>query len=543
MDVHTLEKAKQHWQSAADMMPQLICLLNGKGHLIRTNRTIERWGLGRVDDVKGLHLHAILHPDCADPQCYFKPLWLNAVARLSCGERTEFEVFDSVLKRHLSFLVQPLVRPPPPLRETDDLHAVVMMGDISDFKQAEAGYRRLYEELECLACHEKQRRVLSEEMQARQLAILEKTTDYIAMTDATGGLIYLNPAGRALMGLGPEDDISQMRMAMCHYSEQEVEEKIRGEAIPSAIRNGLWKGESRLRDTDGREIHATQVIIAHRGSDGEVEHFSTILRDNTEQIRTTQALRESHDELQRLSGLLVTIQEDERRRIARDLHDGLGQSLSLIKLSAENAIRLLGVGAAGEANESLNQLISRVKDALVEVRRVSTELRPSILDDLGILPTLSWFFREFEAACKHIVVEKSFNVAEHEVPVKLQITLFRILQEASNNIVKHACADRVRVSLDRIDDVLHLLIEDNGCGFDPDSMHCVEGQSRGLGLLSMRERASLSGGSYQLESSPGQGTRIEVSWVCGQSPGADNPASLSAPAQGASSCHSGPHFT
>jgi PAS domain S-box-containing protein len=519
MDVHTLEKAKQQWQSAADMMPQLICLLNGKGQLIRTNLTIERWGLGRVADVKGVHLHTILHGDCVDPECYFKSFWLSAVARLPCGERSEYQIFDPVLKRHLAFLVQPLGRPPLPLQEADDLHAVVMVDDISDLKKSEAGVQRLYEELECLACMEKQRRLLSEGMQARLLAILEKTTDYVAMADAEGGILYLNPAGRALLGLGPDDDISRMNMSMCHYSAQEVEEKIRGEALPAAIRSGLWRGESRLRDSEGREIHASQVIIAHRGEDGEVNHFSTILRDTTEQVRIAQALRDSHDELRRLSGLLVTIQENERRRIALDLHDGLGQSLSLIKLSIENAARLLADGAVSEAGESLQHLLPQVKEALAEVRRVSSELRPSILDDLGILPTLSWFFREFEAACGHIAVEKAFNVAEHEVPAPLHITLYRIVQEATNNIVKHAGADRVRVSLDRDDDGLHLLIEDNGCGFDLGVAHADEGQCRGLGLLSMRERASFSGGTCRIDSAPGRGTRIEVSWSCGQGPG------------------------
>lgn len=514
MDLQTIEKVKQQWQSAADMMPQLLCLLNARGQLIHINRTIERWGLGRVADVRGRQLHDVLHPDCSDPQCYFKSLWLGAAARLASGERTECEAFDPVLRRHFSVLVQPLVRPPRQFRGADDLHAVVMMGDISDFKQAEAGYQRLYEELECLACKEKERREFSESMQARLLTILEKTTDYIAMADAAGSMLYLNPAGRALLGVGPQDDISHMRL--CEHGDQEAKDRIWSEAIPCAIRSGLWTGESRLRDRAGREIHASQVIISHRGDAGEVENFSTILRDTTEQVRIAQALRESRDELRRLSGLLVTIQEDERRRIALDLHDGLGQSLSLIKLSLENAATQLAAGAAGEAGESLQQLIPRVRQALVEVRRVSTELRPSILDDLGILPTLSWFFREFEAACGHIAVEKAFNVAEHEVSVPLQITLYRILQEAINNIVKHAGADRVRVSLDRIDEVLHLLIEDNGCGFDPDSIRCAEGESRGLGLLSMKERASFSGGTFRIASAPGQGTRIEVSWPCGQ---------------------------
>ena len=519
MDVQTIEKAKQQWQAAADMMPQLICLLDASGQLIHVNRTIERWGLANVAGVRGRRLHDVLHPDCGDPQCYFNALWLAAAGRLAAGKRTEREAYDPVLKRHVSVLVQPLVRPLRDFKETDDLHAVVMVGDISDIKQAEAGYQRIHEELECIVCMERERRVFSESMQARLLAILEKTTDYVAMADAKGGMLYLNPAGRTLLGLSPEDDISLMNMSMCHYSEQEVEEKIRGEAIPSAIRNGLWTGESRLRDRDGREIHASQVIIAHPGGDGQVSHFSTILRDTSEQVRTAQVLRESHDELRRLSGLLATIQEDERRRIALDLHDGLGQSLSLIKLSVEGAAQQLAAGSAEAAAASLQQLIPRITQALSEVRRVSSELRPSILDDLGILPTLSWFFREFEAACGHIAVEKAFNVAEHEVPAQLRITLYRILQEATNNIVKHAGANKVRISLDHIGGALRLLIEDNGCGFDLDNIPYVEGEARGIGLVSMKERAALFEGTCRIVSAPGQGTRIEVLWPCNEATG------------------------
>src|SRR5690606_30497010 len=177
--------------------------------------------------------------------------------------------------------------------------------------------------------------------------------------------------------------------------------------------------------------------------------------------KTARELLASRDELRHLSALLVTIQEDERRRISMDLHDGLGQSLSLIRLSLDNAARLLADGAVSDAREALQQLIPRVKDALVEVRRVSTELRPSVLDDLGILPTLSWFFREFESSGAGIAVERSIAVREEDVPAPLRIVLFRILQEAFNNIVKHARADRVRVVLERRDDRLRLRIEDN----------------------------------------------------------------------------------
>lgn len=232
-----------------------------------------------------------------------------------------------------------------------------------------------------------------------------------------------------------------------------------------------------------------------------------------------QALRESREELRRLSGLLISIQEDERRRIAQDLHDGLGQSISLIKLGIEKSAALLDVGATREAGAALRRLVPQVEEALAEVRRVSTELRPSLLDDLGILPTLSWFFREFQTVCGGgIVVESALNVAEQDIPSSLHITLYRILQEAVHNIVKHAAADRVRVRLARDDAALCMVIEDNGRGFDPRSIRWMEGQTRGLGLLSMKERASFSGGRFQLDSAPGKGTRIHVSWPAGNCP-------------------------
>jgi signal transduction histidine kinase len=229
--------------------------------------------------------------------------------------------------------------------------------------------------------------------------------------------------------------------------------------------------------------------------------------------QASQALRESQQERQRLSGLLVSMQEDERRRIALDLHDGLGQSLSVIKLAIEGAAQLLAEGRGPQALEALQRSIPRIKEAAAEVRRVSTELRPTILDDLGILPTLSWFFREFEAASGGVRVDRQISVAERDVPAPLQITLYRILQEAVHNVVKHAGADRVSVQLERIDNELHLRIEDNGCGFDPQA--ACTGRAKGLGLLSMKERASFSGGTYRLQSAPGQGTRIWVSWPCG----------------------------
>ena len=519
MDIRTLEKAKRQWQSAADQMPQLICLLDGEGRLLHVNRTMEWWRLGSVASVRGRFLHDILHPGCSDPECYFTQLWREMATAWQQGRRVELDAFDPQLNRHVRIRSQPLGGPGRDRpRVAEDLHTVVIVDDISDLKQTEAGAQRRQDELARQVAHEAQQRVLSEEMRARLLTILERTTDFVAMADPSGSLLYLNPAGRAMLGLGTADDISGRKL--CDHADREVRQALRNEAIPTAVENGVWTGESKMRDSSGREIHASQVIIAHRKGDGELDCLSTILRDINERVRTEQALRDSREELRQLSSILVSIQEDERRRIALDLHDGLGQSLSLIKLAVENAADLATERKHEAVLDALQQIVPRLKAALVDVRRVSTELRPSILDDLGILPTLKWFFRELEAVRGRMEIETALDIAEQDVPSPLKITLYRVLQEATSNILKHAAAGRMRVSLQRDAEALHLTIEDNGRGFDPPGVcaacdGCGVGVCRGIGLVSMKERVTLSGGQYRLDSSPGAGTRIHAWWPAG----------------------------
>ena len=218
------------------------------------------------------------------------------------------------------------------------------------------------------------------------------------------------------------------------------------------------------------------------------------------------------DELRRLSAELLTIQERERQRIAADLHDVLGQSLTMIKLSIEDSARLLAANKSGEAADALRQLVFKVKDAVEELRRISKDLRPPMLDDLGILPTLSWFFREFSAACPDTRVEKTFEIQESDVPKPLKITIFRLLQEAVGNVTKHAKADLIRVTIRKGGGRLHLSVEDNGQGFDKAALENFCPLDKGLGLLTMKERANFSGGVYAIDSAIGKGTRVSITW-------------------------------
>lgn len=232
--------------------------------------------------------------------------------------------------------------------------------------------------------------------------------------------------------------------------------------------------------------------------------------------RTAKALRQSQEELRQLSTRLLIIQEWERQRIAADLHDGIGQSLSLIKLSIESLIQQLKGGGQQAAErsmqESLEQLTLKINETMAELRRTAMDLRPSMLDDLGIIPTLQWFMREFSAVWHGNELVKEIDVRESQVPGPLKTVIFRILQEAINNIAKHADANSIRVSLKAHDGQLRLLIEDDGVGFDTAGMARCGNSGRGMGLLTMRERARASNGAFVMKSVPGDGTRILVSW-------------------------------
>ncbi len=224
-------------------------------------------------------------------------------------------------------------------------------------------------------------------------------------------------------------------------------------------------------------------------------------------------LQASEEELRALSAQLLAVQELERKRIAADLHDGLGQSLSLIRLSADAVSQLIKAGAYEQAVAALRDVGSKVRDAITELHRTTMDMRPSMLDDLGILPTLSWFFRDFELAWKDKRLDREVKVNESDVPVTMKVAIFRILQEAMNNIVKHANADRIKVGLKVADDSIMLSIEDNGDGFNPATLSMRGEHCSGFGLLTMRERARSSGGVFELATSPGHGTRILVVWA------------------------------
>ncbi len=227
---------------------------------------------------------------------------------------------------------------------------------------------------------------------------------------------------------------------------------------------------------------------------------------------TENALKRSEKQLRGLSRKLITSQEEERRLIAMELHDGIGQILSAIKFKVESGLETLNGKSPDECLEVQLPVVSLVQQAVEEVRRISKNLRPSILDDLGIVATISWFCREFTKIYETIRLEKEILLDEEVIPQDLKISIFRVLQEAFNNVAKHSGADFVRVVLKKRDDSAVLLIEDNGRGFDVAAALGSKESDMGMGLTTMKERATLSGGTLEIKSAPGTGTRIQASF-------------------------------
>jgi len=219
-------------------------------------------------------------------------------------------------------------------------------------------------------------------------------------------------------------------------------------------------------------------------------------------------LVESKKRTAQLSEQLLIAQERERRRIARELHDGVGQNINSIKLSLDQAISDFSRAGGNQKHAAeLQQIAAALRASVEEVRRVSMGLRPSVLDDLGIGATLNWFARDFARAMPDVRVYADIDIEETDIDSLVKTEIFRIAQEAFNNIAKHAEANAVELSLTAEADEIVLRIRDNGRGIvGPDSMQA------GVGLHSMQERAELTGGEFFIVTRDARGVALIGRW-------------------------------
>ena len=226
------------------------------------------------------------------------------------------------------------------------------------------------------------------------------------------------------------------------------------------------------------------------------------------QERTFELSHANHS-LRELSGRLMHVQEEERSRLARDLHDEVGQLLTALKIDLQD----IQYGEVEEARfSSLTDSLELVDRLLTQVRTLALDLRPSLLDDLGLVSALRWYANR-QATRNGWTLSLSVEGMAGRVPVPIEVTCFRVAQEALTNIAKYARAKMIDLTLRRQDEEVTLIIQDDGVGFDVLSARRRAQGGESIGLLGMEERVRLAGGSLVISSAPGEGTRLELCFL------------------------------
>lgn len=396
-------EAKQEWERTADVLPELVGLVDRRKRVVRINRALERWSLGKVQDAIGCDVHGLLHPNCdVRGACKLNTRLERAFRKLDKAPTATFELADPVGSMDLVVV----------LNRIGDSAA---RGGVADWKNA--------------------------------------------------ALIVAN--------------VTSLRSA-------ERELKLLNRAL-----------EQRVADRTAR-----------------LTGINRALRDEIKGRRAAEkSLRESKIELEVLSDLLVTAQEEERKRIAQDLHDSVGQGMSAIKYSLERANLLARRDAAEEAIQVVGNAIERTQGVIDEVRAISMNLRPAVLDDLGAVSAIRSFCRDWRQVYDTVTVDADLAVLDKEIPPAIVTNVYRAVQESLNNVARHAQAQRVRVSMRIAGGKLVVKIQDDGVGFRLDS-DAREGHGRPalLGLRGLRERTERSGGSCKVTSAPGKGTTVRLEW-------------------------------
>ncbi len=339
---------------------------------------------------------------------------------------------------------------------------------------------------------------------ARRLAIIEHSFDLVALSSMEDGLvIYMNPAGVYLLGYDKLESV--IGRPMTDFYTPEGRKLVEEKGLPVALEQNMWRGENYLRRADGKLVPTDQTIFVTHKERGQPQMLATIMTDITERKRAEEErerlfeeVKAGRERLQALSHRLVEVQEAERRHIARELHDEVGQLLTGVKLTLEMSVRL----PDDQIRASLGETQALINELIAQVRELSLELRPAMLDDLGLLPTLMWHFERYTAQTQIQVNFKHTELNGRLTP-EVETTAYRIVQEALTNVARYARVNEVIVRLWVDQDMLNVQIEDEGIGFDPEAEQTTSSSS---GLSGMYERAALLNGQLTIESSPGSGT-------------------------------------
>jgi PAS domain S-box-containing protein len=338
--------------------------------------------------------------------------------------------------------------------------------------------------------------------EARFRSVAQTAGDAIITIDSLGKIVFWNPAAERIFG----------------YSADEAMGRVLTFIMPGRFRNAHIKGlEQALSTGQSGIIGKTVERVGQRknGAEFPVElslaswktqegvFFTGIVRDVTRRKR-------ADEEIRHLSRQLISVIEEERKKLARDLHDEFGRALTTLHFDIE-ALRNALPGELGELKTRCDESITLIEELGEDIRNISSELRPGMLDHLGLVPTLEWYIADFAKRVGGLHIDfRTVGIKERPDP-EIEIVLYRILQEALNNIAKHSEAKHVNILLTYSHPKLICTIKDDGVGFEQtEGMVPFGSGKQGIGLLGMRERVGSVGGTMDIRSKNAEGTMLRV---------------------------------
>lgn len=294
--------------------------------------------------------------------------------------------------------------------------------------------------------------------------------------------------------------------------------------IPVIFMTSLTGAEDKVKGFEAgavdyvtKPLHQEEVLMRVR-THLRLRDLTLDLQQKNEQLATSsrierdrlfEAIAQQRQQLRVLNRKLTEVQEAERKELARELHDELGQALTALNINLVAIKSLLPVNCYQLVEEYLTEAAQLTEQTLKQVREMSLNLRPAMLDDLGLVPTLRWYIKQFS---RRVDLEAELQVTEPQrrLPPAAETTLFRIVQEALTNVARHARASGVTVLLEPEDNKIRVEIQDDGCGFDVVAVLNHQTDSQGAGLFGIRERVALLGGELHIYAQPGQGARLSI---------------------------------
>jgi PAS domain S-box-containing protein len=327
--------------------------------------------------------------------------------------------------------------------------------------------------------------------------IVDSCGNAVAIMDPQGFYLQQNPAHRNLFGYS--DDELRGHTPALHLGEEGF-----SAILQELAANGSHQGEISSRTKTGERLRLELSAFSVRNEKGEVVCLFGINRDITERKRMEEQLRTSRDQLRAFAARLQSIREEERARIAREIHDELGQRLTGLQLGLAWMAGKLTQGQQA-MREKVGELSALVDGTIRLVQRISTELRPGALDHLSLSDAIQWEAREFERRTGIRCMFRT-NAKSAELDQDGNVAVFRILQEALSNVARHAGATLVAITLKKRGKHFLLEVRDNGKGLT----EAARSDPRSLGLLGMRERAHMLGGELSISSRHGNGTTVTL---------------------------------